>query len=148
MKPCFKCKNIKPISEFYKHSAMKYGYLNKCKECCIKNTSKHYKENIKNPLFVLVKREKARINKKPLLNKRNRIKDEWINKNPEKRNAHIAVNNALRDGRITKYCCEECFNDNVQAHHKDYSKPLEVTWLCIKCHNKFHVRERELKLLF
>jgi hypothetical protein len=64
-------------------------------------------------------------------------KRRWTAANPEKRRAQIAVGNALRDRRITKGSCEECGTDErVEAHHEDYSKPLNVTWLCSACHGK------------
>jgi hypothetical protein len=57
------------------------------------------------------------------------IKRRWAERNPEKRAAHIAVGNAVRDGRLVKLPCEVC-GAKAQAHHDDYSKPLEVRWLC------------------
>lgn len=47
-----------------------------------------------------------------------------------------AVSNALRRGHITRpSSCENCKKTcKPQAHHEDYSKKLEVKWLCRGCH--------------
>jgi hypothetical protein len=45
----------------------------------------------------------------------------------------------LRDGKIKKLPCQVCVSEShVHAHHTDYSKPLEVVWLCAKCHHRIH----------
>jgi hypothetical protein len=46
---------------------------------------------------------------------------------------------ALKQGKITRQPCEICYTtDDVHAHHDDYSKPLDVRWLCRKHHNEHH----------
>lgn len=66
---------------------------------------------------------------------------------PDKRRAHIAVGNAVRDGRLTKpNSCERCGTEgsakrSLHAHHADYSQPFSVEWLCGTCHRHEH-RER------
>jgi hypothetical protein len=66
----------------------------------------------------------------------------WIKRNPEKRQCHITFGNALRDGRIQRQPCEGCANPKAHAHHDDYTKPLDVRWLCAACHSALHKRRR------
>lgn len=68
----------------------------------------------------------------------NRGKLAYIKRNPEKRSAHIMVSNAIRDGKLTRQSCEVCGDKSTHAHHDDYSRPLEVRWLCPQCHSDEH----------
>ena len=62
----------------------------------------------------------------------------WNQRHPERIKAHRDVNYAIRRGRLVKGPCEhagaEC-KGSIEAHHDDYTKPLEVRWLC-KGHHK------------
>ena len=136
-KECFKCNTIRPLSEFYRHKAMADGTLNKCKLCTKADT---------------IKNRKAKINYYREYDKRrgNRQTAEDTGKyrlnNPNKYSAHILVNNAVRSGKINKGACEICgVFIGVHAHHDDYSKPLDVRWLCPEHHNKWHKENGEGK---
>jgi hypothetical protein len=62
----------------------------------------------------------------------------WQQANPEKRRAHWAVGYALKVGKLTKGPCEigqDCAG-RIEAHHDDYSKPLEVRWVCKRHHRQ------------
>lgn len=45
MKQCNKCKEIKPLTEYYKGKNYKSGYCAICKHCIGKKTKKYYQEN-------------------------------------------------------------------------------------------------------
>lgn len=62
----------------------------------------------------------------------------WGRKNPIKKSASTAVNNAIRDGKLTRHPCEVCGEQKAQAHHDDYSNPLDVRWLCATHHAEWH----------
>lgn len=60
-------------------------------------------------------------------------------RHPEARQAQIAVSVARRSGRLIPGPCADCGSaDNIHAHHEDYSKPLDVVWLCASCHRVRH----------
>ena len=123
------------------------GFLNKCKECTKKDNranrlSKegYYKEydrkraNLPHRVKARQEYQKTDSGKKA----GNKAKLNFIVRNPKKRQCHVAVHNALRDGVLVKRPCEVCGAENVEAHHNDYNKPLEVRWLCKKHHDEWH----------
>lgn len=56
----------------------------------------------------------------------------------EKARAHGKVGKAIRDGHLVRRPCEVCGHEEAIAHHDDYSKPLEVRWLCSVHHGRAH----------
>lgn len=48
------------------------------------------------------------------------------------------IMNAIKKGIIQRRPCIKCSNPNSQGHHPDYSKPLEVVWLCQLHHSEEH----------
>lgn len=56
--------------------------------------------------------------------------------------ARNATNYALITGFLNKLPCEVCGTMKyLEAHHEDYSKPLEIRWLCRKHHAEHHRNE-------
>jgi hypothetical protein len=73
-------------------------------------------------------------------------KAKWVLANPEKHAAHAAISEALAKGRITRpTSCSICGTAcTPHGHHPDYSKRLEVIWVCSPCHNKEHRKELDM----
>ena len=65
-------------------------------------------------------------------------KKKHINKYPNQKKARQKVKDAIKYGKIIKGKCEKCGDIKTSAHHKDYSKPLDIIWLCHSCHMKEH----------
>ncbi len=136
-KQCFKCGAWKPHSEFYKHKAMKDGLLGKCKICTKKDASMHRLENLEK----IREYDKSRSKLPHRVQKRIEVYKEYKLKFPERVRANIAVNNALRDKKIVKWpacAVPDCNSKNPVAHHPDYSRPLDVVWLCQAHHRQAH----------
>ena len=60
-------------------------------------------------------------------------------RHPEKIRARELLALAVLRGDVKKLPCCVCGTDkDIQAHHPDYSKPLDVQWLCRKHHREIH----------
>jgi hypothetical protein len=59
---------------------------------------------------------------------------------PLEKVARAQAQYAVKMGRLTRQPCEVGVNclGRVEAHHDDYSKPLEVRWLCRRHHSEAH----------
>ena len=134
MKTCFKCKRELPVSEFYRHPQMGDGHLGKCKDCTKADAQGRYWSDPD----AMSEYER----KRSAFRERKEKKREYEQKRnaafPEKKRAQRLVCSALKSGKLTKQPCEVCGKDKVQAHHDDYSKPLDVRWLCFLHHRMLH----------
>ena len=134
-KKCFKCGIEKPIGEFYAHPQMADGHLNKCKECAKIDTKNNYRANPEAHRSYEKGREQAPERKAKKLEYQRRMRE-------RKRLEYMArsmVGNAMREGRLVRGVCADCgTTENIEAHHEDYYKPLNVVWLCFNCHRRRH----------
>lgn len=122
-KTCFKCKVEKPLTAFYVHPQMGDGRLNKCKECARADVQANYYANVE------YYREYDR---------KRGFRGDRV-----KQAARIAVRRALERGELSKGECEvgcHC-RGRIEAHHHDYSKPLQVRWLCKRHHAEIHTKQ-------
>lgn len=146
MKTCFKCGKDKPRSDFYAHPQMADGLLGKCKECA--KSDVHARYEAKKSDINAYDRQRAslphRVKARKAYAKTERGKaaiklaaDNYA-RDRQKYIAHYTAGNAIKNGRLKRMPCEICGDQKTQAHHSDYSKPLEVTWLCDAHHKITH----------
>ena len=120
-KICGHCKIPKLESGFHKDRRAKSGLQNQCKDCKAEY-QREYRHSSTGRAAQNRDQKKQRL------------------KFPEKEKARQAVKYAVHIGELKRSVfCEGCgLPAETQAHHPDYSKPLEVIWLCRPCHRKLH----------
>ena len=147
MKTCRECGIEKPMTEYYEHKGMTDGHLNKCKSCVrsrvlsnTKENADYYKKYNKQRAMLPHRVEARKKYAKTKLGKLaiKKANEKYIKNNPIKRFATVAVNNAIRDGKLQKLPCFICGN-KAEAHHPDYTRPLDVIWLCNQHHREVHL---------
>jgi len=151
-KTCITCGKSQSITEFYKNRGGKYGVHSKCKSC-----SKAYRESRrdvlipyfrdynnrrrKNDLKMVIERTEEAVHQRRIV-----LHQNYRARNKEKCRARWLVKSAITAGKMIRpEKCAKCNRKKkiIQGHHEDPSKPLEVVWLCRKCH---FARHDELKV--
>jgi len=127
------------LDDFYEHPKMKDGHLGKCKQCAKDDSNARRAEKLES--VRAYDRERAQ-NPARKAAVRRYVRARNL-RYPQKRKARIAVGNAIRDGLLVKLPCVRCGDENVEAHHHDYSKPLEVIWLCYLHHREIHAEIKQ-----
>jgi hypothetical protein len=115
-KICRKCKVNKGTMKMSKTSS---GYLYWCRDCNTKRLQKYRNKN----------RDKI-----------NEIARNCYQKHKKEQNARMALNQAVKRGDIERpHSCSKCGStEQIEGHHEDYNKPLDVEWLCRPCHATLH----------
>lgn len=123
-KVCRKCEKLLPVERF----SIRYGtQIADCKGCVV---ARVVQWRVKN-------REKY-------LALKTRSEESFKRRRPEVLRARRQLQRAVRLGTISRPGhCTACPAICVpEGHHPDYTKPLQVNWLCRKCHRKLHREER------
>ncbi len=147
MPSCSSCKAVKPVTEFYRARDKSSGHMSQCKQCISKyfqsnagkaarkRASKRYHST---PKGREVHRDAHRRYRETLKYKAAFAR--YRAENTEKRKAQIGVMNALARGDLVRpSICSLCHDPcTPHGHHPDYTKPLDVVWLCHNCHVLTH----------
>ncbi len=153
-KVCTKCGVEKGVEKFYQRVLSKDGLQSWCKACGMKerriwrathrervnaSARKHWATHT----IASISRCKHWRDANP--ERARAAKNTWALQHPGATHAHDILNNALRAGRILKpSVCFSCGgNVRLCGHHENYSKPLDVVWLCQSCHELLHNAQLE-----
>ena len=140
-KTCKTCNETKPLEDF---GVWRGTPTSQCKTCYNKYMQEYRKSpSLKAKMRAYWKspegcKTRSRYQRSPKGLERPK---RWHAKNPGKRAVYQMVAAELRAGRMTKPAeCSHCglTPSRIDGHHEDYSKPLEVTWLCRECHWRRH----------
>ncbi len=137
-KVCTMCGVEKPLSEYYSHPRTTLGVLGRCKVCHRSEARRVRHENIDRYRSYDIARGKLK-HRMAARVERQRVKRREMGL--EYRTAHKKTARAIASGKLIRpdhcaRCKVDCF---PQAHHDDYSKPLDVMWLCPICHAQRHL---------
>ena len=155
---CNDCKQTLPLDRFYEWDNGKISAS--CKECTCAQVRKYRSKNEASVRERDRRRSKTTARKESVRTSEKRRRQENPEKYkeqtytyrirshqkfPEKYTAHNILNAAVRDKKLTKQPCEVCGSTHrIHGHHDDYSKPLDVRWLCAKHHAQRHEELRQL----
>jgi hypothetical protein len=108
------------VKYFHRCATKKFnGFSYRCKNCDNKRQKYRYKSHRRDCIIKLTKK--------------------WIKDNSEKVLASKCVREAILRGVLIRFPCEVCGNIKSHGHHDDYSKPLDVRWLCSRHHRQYHI---------
>lgn len=140
---CKQCQMDKDATGFYASNP------NRCKECIKERVRAHRQENLERvraydrmrgsmPHRMAARMEYQRT--PAFAESHEAAVKKWEARHPERKRASTAVHNAIRDGKLIPWpvcAVPECCG-KPQGHHPDYSRPLDVVWLCGKHHKEAH----------
>ena len=124
LKTCGVCGAVKDVADYYAHPTTADRLQPKCKACL-----KAYTTERRRATGYASQRKYERANGRSLRRKH--------------ASARLAVFHAIKRGELQRQPCWVC-GEKAQAHHPDYSQPLDVVWLCVLHHRQAHAIIRRI----
>ena len=113
------------------------GHLNKCKVCAKQDVHEHRHGKGRERVLAY---DLERANQPHRIALRAQKTAQWRAEHPDRKRAQSLLGSAVKAGRVKPWpvcavpeCCEK-----PEAHHPDYSRPLDVVWLCSAHHKQAH----------
>jgi ribosomal protein S27AE len=131
-----------PTEAFSRSAQTKDGLRGQCRECVSKRAKRVYQENRPAGEDLERRRARAREWREENMERHQANTMAYRQRNPDRKAAQNAVYYAVRGGELVRQPCEVCGDPHVHAHHDDYTKRLEVRWLCSKHHAEADVERR------
>lgn len=125
-KPCIGCKKVLPLTNYYRAKESRDGHGGRCRVCTADDYNRRHRArrgvagNVGDKERRILKHSHA------------------ASLRPGRMEAYAAVQDAVRRGTLVRQPCSSCGVEPAQAHHESYERPLDVTWLCARCHNRLH----------
>lgn len=136
-KKCCRCGEHKAFSEFTRDRSRHDGLQHRCKTCHLA-ANREWAQGNRDVRRATLQRQNQK-QKQQLGRRATKVAS------PEQNRAHQKVYAATKRGVLSRPVeCSRCGSSGfpIQAHHADYSKPLDVIWLCSPCHGALHANER------
>ena len=141
MRVCKQCGEQKELTEYYRRSATANGYFGKCKVCVSADArARRQDPRVRDRLLAQDNEAHRRWRQANSTKVADNLR-QYRSKNKEKVRAWNMVAWHLENPGV----CSDCGSaSRIHAHHNDYSKPLDVRWLCAACHKQHHARAASL----
>ena len=158
MKTCSKCKIEKELSGFCKDKKAKDGLNCHCNDCRklyrikVRESTKAY-----NLTYRRIHREELKTYSSKYNTDHKEDRKKWRTSSAGKLSQLKSEARYYNARRSRKYYgnnknnitipdnCQNCNSiEKVEAHHNDYNKPMDVIFLCQKCHKDWHYHNTQL----
>lgn len=135
---CTRCEEWFPRDGFYAEKRSSVGIKSECKGCHVR-TSIESRDPKRHRVTNREWMRSSEYGKRPEVRERERGRSARRSRSIEHM-CRVLLNDAVRVGVVVKpTACSRCEKKcRPQAHHWSYYRPLEVEWLCSRCHAEVH----------
>lgn len=142
---CSVCHQVKTVGEFFAHANAPDGRRSQCKPCYTVRCKAYFAVNSERVLTATRARRLAQPEQTKMYS------TAWAVRHPDllrlAHRVHVQVQRTIAAGRLIRPDeCEQCGKTgHIEAAHFDYTRPLDVRWLCRSCHRSWDRREPKLR---